>query len=141
MTPEQIVKARKPHQCAHCLNEIPKGSQAKFFSAKQPVFDSNEIQTGIEYVKSYFCHKSGCDERLSVSFKGKTFEMTPYFWNEDPWFFAQCLEDTDLFVAAESLEALLKSIYSGDLSSHEEQRIKEETEDHLRWWIHHGRVA
>jgi len=50
---EAIVKTRKEHKCCYCNGTIKIGEWATVYSGRQPRFDKNENQVGIEYFKIY----------------------------------------------------------------------------------------
>jgi hypothetical protein len=51
----KLVKTRKDHECLACNELIKKGSNAWFFSEKQPKYDKHDDkQIGINYFKGYY---------------------------------------------------------------------------------------
>lgn len=47
------IKTRKEHICIGCNKTIESGSNCQFMSFRSPVLNSDDIQTGIEYVKMW----------------------------------------------------------------------------------------
>ena len=46
----KIIKTRKPHKCCACEAIIPKGTYCNFHKERQPRFDKDDNQIGIEYI-------------------------------------------------------------------------------------------
>lgn len=56
MAIDKIVTTRKQHFCTCCNEPIPKGAKAWYFANKQPRYDADDNQIGIEYFKAYYCY-------------------------------------------------------------------------------------
>lgn len=140
MSLSKIVKTRKDHQCCVCSEPIKAGSLANYSESKSPVFDQNDWQIGIEYSKYYQHHKQACDARMVIEFNGHEFETVPFLWTFSDTFYAQNKANKDCFVYGASLQEMMDKIKNGDFMSHEDERIREETEQDLIRWIHSGRM-
>ena len=47
----RTIKTRKEHICIGCNNPIIKGSICQFMAFRQPIFNTDDIQIGIKYIK------------------------------------------------------------------------------------------
>jgi len=52
---DQVVTCRKDHKCTYCGAAIKAGEEAIYKEGKNPVYDKDFIQTGIQYWKAWFC--------------------------------------------------------------------------------------
>lgn len=64
----KIVKTRKAHNCNYCGNEIPKGSNAEYFSFRVGRFDEKDNQIGVQYIKFHQHEDLTCAEKVNEQF-------------------------------------------------------------------------
>lgn len=86
MPGEKIVRTRTKHDCCFCDIPIEPGELAKFSSYKTPrLGDDYETQVGIEYQKFWSHFNTGCQERMTIQYRGQTVYANPFFWDSEWW--------------------------------------------------------
>ena len=73
MAIDKIVTTVKDHYCMCCDELIAKGTKALFVAEKQPKYDVDDNQIGIEYFRAWYCY----DENIKIEFEGELVPKLP----------------------------------------------------------------